>query len=112
MTGSRPAYSLTWAPPHCNKTGFCGEGVGPHRVPNSMTGSRPPYTLAQDGDPSPSSSGWIGPYYDEDLHNLHKLKYPAYLTGEPLDEDIITTNKHQSAAETTYGGFDNPIPWI
>ena len=58
-----------------------------------MTGHRPAYSLAQ-SDPAYSSSGWIGPYYDEPLHDLDKAKFPAYLTGNPLDADIITTQKH------------------
>jgi hypothetical protein len=80
-----------------------------------LTGSRPAYSLVQArsfDDPTPSSSEWIGPYYDKPLHDLNKAKYPAYLTGVPLDEDIITTQGHQSAAELNYGGFDDARPFI
>jgi len=78
-----------------------------------LSGSRPAYTLAQArSDPSVTSSGWIGPYYDEPLHDLEKAKFPAYLTGVPLDEDIITTQRHQSTAEMDYGGFDDARPFI
>ena len=78
-----------------------------------MTGSRPPYSLGQTrDDPTPSSSGWVGPYYDEPLHDLEKAKYPAYETGKPLDTDIITTQKHQANAETNLGNFEDARPFI
>jgi hypothetical protein len=49
------------APPHCNKTGFCGEGVGPHRAPDALTGSRPAYSLTQKAsDPACSSTDFCG----------------------------------------------------
>lgn len=59
------------APPHCQSTGFCGEGVGPHRAPDALTGSKPAYLAQKASDPICSSSDFCGDYKEGGI-----IRYP------------------------------------